>query len=163
MKNNIRTALFLVLLATILSVLPVMAAPPLAVHIQVEEYINTSGETFYASGPAIDAGAICATGSVYDEFVGAADAGSSLRILRIIKHFDCADGSGTFDVSMIVQLDLVTNETTARWRLTGGSGDYAGLHGNGSLTGDPIDPGESILDVYDGQVYKNLVSRKFKI
>jgi hypothetical protein len=53
---------------------------------------------------------------------------------------------------MVVHLDNNTSYTTARWRISGGTGDYTGLRGRGSLAGTPILPGTSIYDVYDGQV-----------
>ena len=70
-----------------------------------------------------------------------------------MKQFVCDDGSGSFDVSMVVRLDLTTSYTTAQWRIVGGTGDYAYLRGNGSLIGTPIVPGSSIDDVYDGMLY----------
>lgn len=68
-------------------------------------------------------------------------------------RFTCDDGSGTFDVSMVVKLDLITHEITANWNIAGGSGHYAGFHGNGKLIGIPIVPGISILDIYEWKLH----------
>jgi hypothetical protein len=137
-----------------LTVTTVLAAPPLDVHIEVEEEANTSGETFFASGAAVDDGIVCSTGTVDDLVVDVAGPpGGTFAILNVLKRFGCADSSGTFDVKLVVRLDLTTNETTARWNVVGGTGDYLSLHGNGSLVGTPIVQGESILDVYDGRMH----------
>ena len=130
-----------------------LAAPPLGLHIEVTEYINTSGEAFAASGPAVDAGIVCASGTVNDvSVVVNGNPSSGFRTLHVLKRFNC-NGGGTFDVKMKVRLDLTTNATTARWNIVSGTGAYAGLKGNGSLVGNPIVPGTSILDVYDGKAH----------
>ena len=131
----------------------VFAAPPLDVKIEATEFIGTSGETFSASGSAVDAGVMCETGTVDDlNVVVSGPPAGSFRILKVLKRFIC-DGGETFDVKLIVRLNLTTNETTARWKIVGGTGDYADLYGNGSLVGTPIEPGLSILDVYDGSMH----------
>ena len=56
-------------------------------------------------------------------------------------------------MKLVVNLDLATHETTAQWKIVGGTGDYVGLHGNGNLIGAPIVPGSSIFDVYDGTIH----------
>lgn len=148
------TILLVVIFTLSVFTLPAYAAHPYDMHIEVEEHIDTSGEAFVASGPAVDAGIVCATGNVYDtDYAISGPAGGSIRIIRVVKHFVCDDSSGAFDLMMVVNLDLDTHYTTARWSVIGGTGDYSGLRGNGSLLGTPIVPGESILDVYDGQVH----------
>ena len=146
-------ALLLTMLLLSLSVSTVFAVPPLDLHLEAEEFIDTSGEPFTASGGAVDAGLICATGTVDDVSVSGAGSSGSFVILQVLKRFHCGDGSGSFDIMLIVKLDLSTNQITARWNLIGGTGDYSGLHGVGSLVGTPIVPGESIHDVYDGFVH----------
>ena len=156
MSRKIRTTTHSVLIAIMLLAVTVsaaFAAPPMDVHIEADEFIGTSGEVFVATGSAVDAGLVCATGTVDDVSVDVSGSPSgSFRILKVLKRFNCDDG-GTFDVKLNVRLDLTTNETTARWKIVGGTGDYAGLGGNGSLVGTPIVPGTSIHDVYDGSVH----------
>ena len=157
MMNKIRkTTLvaFTTLVLAALSVSTAFAAPPLALHIEVDEVIATSGETFFASGASVLAGEVCPTGTVEDLSTTASGApGGPITILQVVKRFTCADLSGTFDVRLVVRLDNLTHYTTANWRVVSGTGAYAGLHGNGSLAGTPIDPGLSIRDVYDGKVH----------
>jgi hypothetical protein len=77
----------------------------------------------------------------------------SFRILHLTKRFSCADSSGTFDIKLVVRLNLTTHETTANWKVSDGTGAYASLHGNGKLIGIPVVPGTSILDIYDGRMH----------
>ena len=155
MTKTVRTTTLSILVAMMLlavSVTTAFAAPPLSLHMEVDEVIGTSGETFFASGPAVSAGAVCPTGTVDDLSVVASSPGGATTILHVHNRFYCADASGTFDVRMVVRLDNSTHETTARWVLYGGTGDYARLRGRGYLVGTPIVPGTSIHDVYDGRV-----------
>lgn len=157
MTKKIRTTSLSILIAFILlaiTVSTVFAAPPQNVHIEVAELIGGIGvnEPFTASGAAVDNGVICATGMVQDVSVSTFGSPSApYRNIQVLKRFTC--GTDTFDVSMVVKLDLATNYTTASWRIVGGTGGFAGLRGRGSLVGTPIDPGNSILDVYDGSVH----------
>ena len=72
------------------------------------------------------------------------------QIIKVLKRFDCGDG--TFDLKMVVKLNLATQNTTARWLILGGTGGYAGLKGHGSLIGITNDPNPGIFDTYDGVV-----------
>jgi hypothetical protein len=147
-------SLLITILLLTASVSAAFAAPPLDLHIEVDELIGTSGETFVATGPAVDAGVVCPTGTVDD--VSVVVSGSPTNpylILHVLKKFTCQDGSGTFDLKLVVRLNNTTRATTARWHFVSGTGNYAGLHGNGSLVGTPIVPGASIHDVYDGKVH----------
>ena len=147
-------SVLITLLLSAITVSTVFAAPPLDVHIQVDELIGGLGvdEPFTASGSAVDAGLICAAGMVQDVSVSTSGApGAPYRIIHVLKRFSCE--GGTFDVTMVVRLDLGTHETTARWRVVSGTGDYVDLHGNGSLVGTPIVPGASIHDDYYGRMH----------
>ena len=130
---------------------PAMAAPPMNVHIVSLETIADNGGTFTITGAAVDSGLVCPTGTTENiSNVGTGPDGGDFLNLRVIKRFTCDDLSGTFDVQLLVRLDLVTHYTTARWTVVDGTGDYASLQGRGFLVGTPIDPGKSISDVYDG-------------
>ena len=154
MKIELRTAAFSALIAAVFLAGTAFAAQPLAIHIEVDEIIATSGEPFAASGPAVDAGLVCPSGTVEDlsTKVSGPPAGA-FSILHVLKHFNCEDASGTFDIALTVKLNNSTHYTTASWRIVAGTGDYAGLHANGLLAGTPIVPGVSIQDVYDGMVH----------
>jgi hypothetical protein len=132
-----------------------VAVPPAPLHVEVLEYPGSAiPEPFLASGAAVDGGMVCAAGTVVDVSITSNQPAGPFRILQVLKRFTCDDASGTFDIKMVVKLDLATNDTTARWQIVGGTGDYAGLKGHGSLIGLSNLPGEySILDHYDGKVH----------
>lgn len=158
MTKKIQTPVLSILIALVLlavTISPASAAPPLAIHIEVDEMIGDSGELFLASGPAVDAGLVCAYGKVYDLSVTIVGApGGKFTNLRVLKQFTCGDNNdNVFWIKMAVRLNNTTGETTARWQTTGGTGPYTTLHANGSLVGTPIVLGVSIHDVYDGHVH----------
>jgi hypothetical protein len=132
---------------------------PQALHIEVTEVITSDGEPFNASGPAVDNNLICPSGTVSD--VNVSQSGSSQGAFShfdVLKKFDCADGSGTFDIEMKVKLEDATGNTTASWKLVSGSGNYANLSGEGKLVGTAIVQGTSIFDVYDATTLKDLLN-----
>jgi hypothetical protein len=140
---------------------PVAAAsPPQAVHIEVKTSFdpNTdlSGGPFTASGPAVDAGLVCAAGDATDVAPGKvaawqSPAGRGINI-QIVKQFAC-DGDGpTFLVKLQVRLDFANGTDSFQWVVVGGSGAYANLHGSGSGCGDYAAYPSGVLDVYDGGV-----------
>lgn len=147
-------SMLLTIILLVVATTAVLASPPLDLHIVAEEYIATSGEPFAASGGAVLAGYVCASGTVDDLNVVVSGSGTGdFRILHVLKRFTCDDLTGTFDVEMVVKLNTLTGDTTARWKIVGGTISYVNLKGNGSLTGTPIIPGTSILDVYDGKAH----------
>ena len=155
MKRRIALSLLFTLLAVCLAVLPALAAKPLAVHIEAPTAIPVGlPDRFEATGPAVDAGLISGTGDVYTfDLVAFGPSGASFTYLRMIKHFDFDDGSGTFDVRLQARLDFITGETKGFWIVVGGTGAYANLKGTGKLIGIPIVQGQSILDIYDGRLH----------
>jgi hypothetical protein len=138
-------------LSIVFLVVPVMAAPhPLDVQIVDVHTIGPHGTGFFTA----TGGGICVLGTVYDSDIKVQNpTGGNFRILRVLKQFTCDDGSGTFDVKLVVRLDLTTHKTTANWNVVGGTGNYVGLRGNGKLIGIPIVAGISITDYYDGRMH----------
>ena len=150
MKNFRIVALFISLMMMVFLVPDVSAAPPLSLHIVVEETIAGGSETFIASGTAVD-GLVCETGTVVEVgTVTSNDPGGPFQMLWVTKRFDCGDG--TFDMDLVVKLDKNTGQTTAQWKIVGGTFAYQNLKGSGKLVGTPSTPGE-IVDVYDGKVH----------
>lgn len=125
----------------------VFAAPPSPINIEVLEEIEGEPPVpFMASGP------VCASGMVDELSATGNNPAGPFQTLWVTKQFVCGDGSGTFDVSMVVQLNQNTGYTTAHWKIIGGTGTYQNLKGNGKLVGTPKS-GNTILDVYDGKVH----------
>ena len=154
MKRRIALGLLFILLSVFLAAFPALAARPLAVHIEAPTAIPVGlSDRFEATGPAVDDGLISDTGDVYTfDLVAFGPPGASFTYLRMIKHFDFDDGSGTFDVRLVARLDLTTGETRGLWKVVGGTGAYTNLKGSGRLVGIPIVQGQSILDIYDGRL-----------
>lgn len=150
MKKLVIYLIFASLLGLV-TVSTALAGRPMDVHIEVDETFG-NGDPFTAWGSAVDDGLVCSSGTV-DELGGkVGPSNGTFRNLRADKLFNC-DGGGTFKARLIVKLDIATGQTTASWRIFGGTGDYAGLKGNGSLVGIPVVHGVSILDIYDGRVH----------
>jgi hypothetical protein len=155
MNRIIKISLLLLVMALVSGFTVVTRKAPSALDVHIVDVHDIDGGTgdFTASGSAVDTDAMCPSGDVEDINVKVYDTPNGIyEILMVTKKFTCDDASGTFDVKMVVRLDLATHETIAAWRFTGGTGDYASLRGFGKLVGTPIDPGESITDVYDGKI-----------
>ena len=63
------------------------------------------------------------------------------------KVFSCGESDGGF----VVRLQAKFSEagSTGTWAITRSWGSQAGLHGAGTLVGEPLPP-DGILDIYDG-------------
>ena len=155
MNRKLVLSVLIALLTVGLVVMPAMAMKPLKVHIEVPEDIATGPDPFVASGPAVDAGVLCAGGTVVDNYINYGPTPGPFQILYVSKTFTCANGSDTFDVYMVVKLNTTTSYTKAKWQIVGGTGAYTGLQGKGKLVGIPYVPGGegTILDIYDGKLY----------
>jgi len=124
-----------------------LASPPQPVSITNDVSFVEPETAFSATG-----GVVCATGTVsntFTRFVGF-QSGSHAQLV-VGKHFVCP--GGTFDLTLRVKLDFATNVTKGSWSVARSSGELAGLHGSGSITGVPIIVGESIRDMYTGRMH----------
>ncbi len=125
----------------------------LPVHIVVDESLpivipDLPGDPFLATGPAVDFGVLCPAGIVQDMAWESRQTRRFIR-LKVTKLFTCDDGTGTFEVFMRVKL-FPDGSTTAKWKVTDGTGNYVTLRGAGKLVGTPFTGG--ITDVYTGTV-----------
>jgi hypothetical protein len=134
------------LLATLLVAPVASAAPPVTV-ITID--VNfTTGETFTATG-----GVVCASGIAVTDPVFAAGGGRQGRgvlSFHLIKTLTCDDGSGSFMIRVDAATAPRSPGTIGGFAVIGGTGDYSGLHGAGSLIGTNQPSG--ILDVYTGRL-----------
>lgn len=124
---------------------------PIEIVVQetVPDVIPGGGGPFVATGPAVDTGVICPSGDTINIALESMPR-PHFTLLKVEKIFTCDDGTGTFEVKMRVKL-FPSGDTTAFWRITGGTDDYSSLRGRGSLVGTPTGPG-TIEDVYTGRV-----------
>lgn len=134
------------------STVPAAASAPADVTIVSEMYIPSASGTFYASGPAVDAGIICQAGDVYDVEVRAAGRSHKLLNLFVHKLFVCKDGSGSFEMDLNVQAVFSPQQTRAEWRVAASDDAYARLRGNGKLTA-ASPGGDVVIDTYTGALH----------
>ncbi len=136
------------LAAALIGVSTAAASPATPVTITVDTVFSDDPahtDPFTATG-----GVVCSSGSVGNlatNFVGF-QSNTHAQIL-VLKHFVCADG--TFDILLRVKLDFEDLTTEGTWSVHSATGAYAGLHGNGTITG--VNDGDSVLDSYTGKMH----------
>ena len=154
-------AIVLVLAAALVALAaasPAAAATPTAVEIVSHMDFNQEGGfntgDFEASGPAVDQGLICDSGTVEDTRIILAGFQSPTGRIQIPvrKTFTCDDGSGEIFIKIQVHLNLNTQTETFSWVVLGGTGDYSNLQGSGQGTtvGDGSDPQTGNFNNYTG-------------
>jgi hypothetical protein len=135
------------LLATLLVAPSASAAPPITtITIDVD---FSSGEAFTATG-----GVVCDSGvSVTDPFFGAGGGrqGRGVFTFHLVKTLTCDDGSGSFMIRVDAATAPTSPGTIGSFVVVGGTGDYSGLSGAGSLLGTSVSETE-IIDVYTGRL-----------
>ena len=150
-------ALATVVSALLLSVTPAAASQPLSVTIDVfnlvEDNVIVSSQ-FFAVGPAVDAGLICGSGTVTDDSSSASGPPDWQRQnFNVVKHFECDDDSGSFTARLSVHAIFDPEfSVTGQWDVLEGTGNYAALHGAGSLVAT-WDTDSVLHDVYTGSVH----------
>ena len=135
---------------------PAMAAKPTGVHIESHMNFNPDGFNFgdfEASGPAVDAGLMCASGTVDDVRIIFAGGQSGQKAqIPVWKVFTCDDDSGQLLIKILVHLDFETSTETFSWVVLDGNGAYGDVHGSGggSTVSDGSDPQTGNFNFYDG-------------
>lgn len=135
------------LLATLLLAPAASAAPAPATTIRIDIVFGVS-EDFTTTG-----GVLCESGTAVTDPVFAAGFGRMGRgagTFHLIKTLTCEDGSGTFQILVNAGSAPGSSGTIGGFAVVGGTGDYAGLRGGGSLVGTYTDDG--IIDVYTGRL-----------
>ena len=84
--------------------------------------------TFSATGPAVDDGVICTSGTL--KFLGNPDAHPA-AVFRWENLHTCDDGSGTFILGVEVFHEDVSGRITGVWDISSGTDSYVGLTGGG--------------------------------
>jgi hypothetical protein len=159
MTRSIRTIATVAALATVLAMVAATpAAAGAASDVTIVSHMNFNPDgfnfgDFAASGPAVDAGLICASGSVEDTRLIFAGARSNRGAqIPVRKTFTCDDASGQIFVKIQVHLDFATSTETFSWVILGGTGEYASLNGSGqgSTVSDGSDPQTGNFNTYTG-------------
>lgn len=138
------TALSLGAIAVLaLAASPVAADGARPVTITLDVDIVAGTETFTATG------AFCPVGEA-ESFDGVVTGGPTV-VFHLTKVFTCEGGS-----TLTVDLDAVFQNkrggTVGGWRITGGTGDYAGATGGGQIVGEGTTTG--IIDTYTGVIVR---------
>jgi len=146
--------LIAVVAATLLVVMaaPAGATPPTDVGIEVETSLLGAPSPFTASGPAVDDGLVCQTGTVVDASGKATGFSPTGFNFQGVKQFTCDDGSGEFFVNLQARIDF-RKGTTFNWNVLSGTGDYVDLHGAGSGIGLDICGPDCVFDIYEGGLH----------
>jgi len=134
------------LLALLVAPVASAAAPPTTV-LTIDIVFGVS-EDFTATG-----GVICESGTAVTDPVFIAGFGRMGRgsgTFHLIKTLTCDDGSGTFQILVNAATAPSSPGTLGGFAVVGGTGDYTGLRGAGSLVGTFTDDG--IIDVYTGML-----------
>jgi len=122
------------------------AAPPITT-MTINVVFGVS-EDFTATG-----GVVCDKGqAVTDPQFGAGwgAMGRGVGTFHLIKTLTCDDGSGTFQILVDAATAPSSPGTLGGLAVVGGTGDYVGLHGAGSLVGTGTIDG--IVDQYSGRL-----------
>ena len=137
------------LLVALLIAPTAIAAAPVVTVLRIDIVFGPGGsEDFIATG-----GVLCESGTAVTDPVFAAGFGSKGRgvgTFHLIQTLTCDDGSGTFQILVDAATAPSSPGTLGGFSVVGGTGDYAGLRGAGSLVGTGTDSG--IIDVYTGRL-----------
>jgi hypothetical protein len=135
---------------------PTMAAKPTAIHIESHMNFNPDGFNFgdfEASGPAVDAGLMCPSGTVdVVRIIFAGGQSGRKAQIPVWKVFTCDDDSGELLIKIQVHLDFETSTESFSWVVLDGSGAYDSVRGSGggSTVSDGSDPQTGNFNFYDG-------------
>jgi hypothetical protein len=140
--------------ALVTAIAPVAAAAPQQVTIVSHVTFVDGGPNygdFVASGPAVDGGLICASGTFVDTGIRLAGLPSPRGgvQLQVVKQFTCEDGFDTFVVKLQIQADFNTGIESFNWVVLDGTGDYAALRGRGGGSTVP-EPPTGNINTYEG-------------
>ena len=98
---------------------------------------------FVATGPAVDAGIVCPTGTIVFTNTGNTPTHDS-AFDRWQDHYTCDDGSGTFILGADVFFDEPGGVNYGVWNIVSGTGAYETLRGGGgSITAPTVGPTDS--------------------
>lgn len=155
-----RILLVAVVATTLLAVMaaPVDATPSSDVTMEgfnpaPDENGDRAPGTFTASGPAVDSGTMCASGSTEYELIelsGPIKNPNGINF-KVRKWFDCDDGSGSFLLKAQGRFLFARGDSTFSWVILRGTGVFEDLHGTGS--GTAINVVDGVDDFFEGGLH----------
>ncbi len=147
MKRFFIASVAAAVVAAATGIVPAIAAPPqTATFTVVEQFDPPSGE-FTSDGSIL-----CASGTTSNEFSASGFQSNVGIVFHDRKTISCDDGSGTFTLLLQARTGFNVGDdgTFGRWVVLSGTGDYVGLHGQGTLTGTYTPSG--ISENYEGRL-----------
>ena len=116
------------LIALLTSAGPVGAVTVAEVTIDVHSAFAETEGSFTAESDLL-----CDNGTTTDQTLIAGN-GRAITFHNL-KTFECADGSGTFTLRIQAKVKPCSATDSGVWNVAGGTGDYEGIQGTGSLVG----------------------------
>ena len=116
------------LVVLLMSAVPVGAVTVAEATIDVHSEFSQPVGTFTA-----DSDLLCDSGTTTDQTLVAGN-GRAITFHNL-KTFECADGSGTFTLRIQAKVKPCSPTDAGVWNVAGGTGEYEGLKGTGSLVG----------------------------
>jgi len=140
-RKSMRALVSLVTLSILALVLaaPTLANQPEAVAISTEGSIvgDTQVGTFVATGAIVDDGTYAFDTDAHKAFAFAGFGAPTFGIARSLEFFDGQNGS--FTLQNVVKFSLTNSPgvfaVEGTWAVVSGTGDYAALRGQGTITG----------------------------
>jgi len=142
MRTRITSLVLGTIAAAALVAAPVAAGGAQPVTITLSVDFGAGTEDFTATG------AFCPTGSA--ETTSNSRTGGPTGVFHVDKTFICDDDSGTLSISLDAVFQNKKGGTVGGWRITGGTGDYAGAVGGGQIVG--VGTSVGIDDTYSGVI-----------
>jgi hypothetical protein len=135
------------ILAAFVAAPTVSAGAPVATTISIHVVFGVD-ETFQTTG-----GLLCPSGTAvsdpfFQTFGGRQNRG--VFTFHLVKTLTCDDGSGSFKLLVDAASTPTSPGTIGGFAAGGGTGDYVGLHGGGSLVGTGFPGG--LDDLYTGRL-----------
>ena len=131
---------------------PRLSTPAVSLEVEINTTISLEAEagTFKIWGDPVNRGVICDRGEVFDlEYQDFSPDPDLLTDLGVRKRFVCRDGSGSFEMS--VDVDIFQTGTSGTWEIIRGEGDYQALTGGGTFKGTYLNE-DLVVDSYTGTV-----------
>ena len=133
-----------VLAAALLVLVPPAVAQPRPASFTVVEQFEQESGVFTSDGSIV-----CASGTTSNETFGSGFQSDRGVIFHVRKTITCDDGSGSFTLQLQARAGFnVGDMTSGPWVVLRGTGDYATLRGQGTVTGT-FTPG-GVIDAYTG-------------
>jgi hypothetical protein len=140
----IRVVLAAAIAVAAIAAVPALAAKPQSVTFSVVEQFESPSGVFTSDGSVV-----CPSGTTSNQTFGTGFQSDRGIIFHVRKTITCNDGSGTFTLQLQARSGFnIGDMTFGPWVVLSGTGDYATLRGQGTVTGTFIPDGVS--DAYTG-------------